>query len=132
MLSIGNYFTSIIFVLIMSFLIDYYALGALIRRLGLRCSKSVRTILGADEPESFDSGVDDMPREAKSMLGKSVRSEVAFFGGGLVAWSWLAVVMLLGATWRGGGPGGCTSSLVVGAALVGNGTDRALARVWRT
>lgn len=53
-----------------------YALGALILLLGLRCSESDRTVLGKpDEPASFDSGVDDMPSDAKSMLGKSVVSE---------------------------------------------------------
>ena len=74
-----------------------------------------------------------MPREAKSMLGKSVMSEVAFFGGwGLFARPSIAVGLLLCATWSGGGPGGCTSCDVVEVGFVGNGTDRALARVWRT
>ena len=74
-----------------------------------------------------------MPREAKSMLGKSATSEAAFVGGwGLLAWPSLGSGMLACATWSGGGPGGCTSLLAVEVGLVGNGTDRALARVWRT
>ena len=114
---------------------NIYALGALILLLGLRCSESDLPVLGKpDEPASFDSGVDDMPREAKSMLGKSVVSEDAFFGGwGRFARSSVTVGLLLCAAWSGGGPGGCTSLFAgVEVGSVGIGTDRALARVWRT
>lgn len=55
-----------------------YALGALILRLGWRRSGSDLTILcGDDDPASFDSSVGAMPREAKSISGKSAMSEEA-------------------------------------------------------
>lgn len=55
-----------------------YALGALILRLDWRRSVLGLTILcGDDDPSSFDSSVGEMPREAKSMLGKSAMSEEA-------------------------------------------------------
>ena len=58
-----------------------YALGALILRLDWRRPVSDLTILcGDDNLASFDSSVGEMPREAKSMLGKSVMSEEARAG----------------------------------------------------
>lgn len=68
------------------------------------------------------------------MLGKSVMSEAAFFGGwGRFARPSIAVGVLPCAAWSGGGPGGCTSLFdAVKAGSVGKGTDRALASVWRT
>ena len=64
-----------------------YALGALILRLGWRRSGSDRPILcGDDDPVSFDSSVDEIPREAKSMLGKSAMSEEARAGATFLPW----------------------------------------------